>query len=125
MMEYYSFLKLCKDVFVLKRFISLLLALTLVFGFEVVSAMESEIVKLPNALSGLFSLEAAALEASIASHAPSGTFDVALDASVTASSSYESGVSWGVDFINNGRLVNVVRRLDNRQHTYGMVGVRP
>ena len=71
-----------------KKVISVLLIITFVFSFNIISLSYPELKLL---LGNLFSINACAVDDVIAGYAPSGTSDLTVDASVTASSSYTSG----------------------------------
>lgn len=87
----------------IKRVISAFLALTFIFSLNVISASQPAIQKI---FSNLFSVNAQAIDDVISKYAPDGTRDLAIDASVTASSSYTSGTGqWELARINDGTLV--------------------
>ncbi len=86
----------------INKAISVLLIITLVFSFNIVSLSYPELKLL---LGNLFSINAYAVDDVIAGYAPSGTRDLAVDASVTASSSYTSGDGhWELARINDGAM---------------------
>ncbi|MBQ6932002.1 MAG: hypothetical protein IJN38_07730, partial [Clostridia bacterium] len=86
----------------INKAISVLLIITLVFSFNIVSLSYPELKLL---LGNLFSINAYAVDDVIAGYAPSGTRDLAVDASVTASSSYTSGDGhWELARINDGTM---------------------
>lgn len=85
-----------------RKVISILLALTIVFSLNIMSASQPELQKI---FSNLFSVNAFAIDDLILKYAPEGTRDVALDASVTSSSYYSSGTGqWHLDRVNDGTM---------------------
>ena len=85
---------------ILKKAISALLAVTIIFSFNILSMAYPE---LSSVLSDIFSVKASAIDEKIMQYAPEGTQDFALKATVTASSSYSSADGkWHLDRINDG-----------------------
>lgn len=83
-----------------KKALSVLLVITCIFSFNIVSMAYPE---LKSVLSGLFSAEASAIDELIMQYAPEGTQDFALKAVVSATSSYSSADGkWHLDRINDG-----------------------
>ncbi len=86
----------------INKTISVLLIITLFFSFNIVSLAYPELKLL---LGNLFSTNAYAVDDVIADYAPSGTRDLAVDASVSASSIYTSGDGhWDLARINDGTM---------------------
>ena len=84
----------------IKKALSVLLVVTCIFSFNIVSMAYPE---LKSVLSGLFSAEASAIDELIMQYAPEGTQDFALKAVVSATSSYSStDGNWHLDRINDG-----------------------
>ena len=87
----------------LKKVLSVFLVLTIIFSMNIVSATQPALQEL---FKNVFSVNAAALEDAIMKYAPAGTEDIALKASVTASSCYYSAEGkWHLDRINDGEFM--------------------
>lgn len=87
----------------IKRGLSLFLAITFVLSLNIMSAVQPT---LSGIFEDIFSVRASAADDVITKYAPSGTRDLAVDATVTASSSYTSGTGqWDLARINDGSLV--------------------
>ncbi len=86
----------------LKKVLSVFLALTMIFSLNIMSATQPTLQKL---FKDVFSVNAAAIVDAIMKYAPEGTQDLALRASVTASSAYISADGkWHLDRINDGEF---------------------
>ncbi len=86
----------------LKKVLSVFLALTFIFSLNVMSATQPTLQKI---FKDIFSVGASAIEDAIMKYAPAGTEDLALKASVTASSCYYSADGkWHLDRINDGEF---------------------
>ena len=84
----------------MKKAIAVVLTLTMMMSFSFLSLSQPTLQKM---FEGIFSVNAAALEDAIMKYAPEGTEDLALKASVIASSSYTSANGqWHLDRINDG-----------------------
>ncbi len=87
----------------MRKVLSALLTVSLMLSFSFLSLSQPVLQKI---FTDLFALKAYAADEVILKYAPDGTRDVALDAAVTASSSYTSGNGqWELDRINDGTLV--------------------
>lgn len=83
---------------ILKRTIAVILSVIMIFSMGLLSVSQS-------VLQELFSVTAYAVDDVIGKYAPDGTRDVAVDAVVSASSSYTSGTGqWDLVRINDGSL---------------------
>lgn len=86
-----------------KRGLSVILVLSFVFSMNIMSATQPTLKKI---FADVFTVSASAVDDVITKYAPSGTRDLAVDATVTASSSYTSGTGqWDLARINDGSLV--------------------
>lgn len=86
----------------LKKVLSVFLALTFIFSLNIMSATQPTLQKL---FKDIFSVSAFAIDDAIMKYAPEGTDDIALKASVTASSCYTSAEGkWHLDRINDGEF---------------------
>ena len=86
----------------MKRAIAVVLTLTMMFSMSFLSVSHPALTGI---FSDLFSVKSYAVDEVVSKYAPDGTRDVAVDASVTASSSYTSGNGqWELARINDGSL---------------------
>ena len=82
----------------IRRAISVLLVLTIVFSINIMSAALPELQR-------IFTVKASAVDEVISKYAPSGTRDLAVDGKVTSSSYYSSGDGhWELERVNDGAL---------------------
>lgn len=87
----------------MKKAIAVVLTFTMMLSFSFLSLSQPTLQKI---LSDMFIISAYAVDDVISKYAPDGTRDVAVDAAVTASSSYTSGTGqWELARVNDGTLV--------------------